>query len=61
MKMHRSSFRKVGEYFYTDGADNVYFSIDDLFTTNELPDTRELRAVVMEDIQNILPGVLILE
>jgi hypothetical protein len=59
--MPRSSFTKASDYFYTDAAGNVYFSVDEFIQMNELPDTPELRAIVIDYMQEILPGILILE
>lgn len=61
MKLPRSAFRKITEYFYVDQADNVYFSLKEFFERSALPDNPQLREVVIEDIQSLIPGILILE
>lgn len=39
----------------------MYFSLDDFFRISRLADDPRLRAIVIGDIQEIFPGVLILE
>ena len=59
--MNLRSFTKVTECLYVDGAGKVYFLFGDFLKTNRLPDTGALREVIMQDIQDIMPGILILE
>jgi len=59
--MNRSSFTKVTEYFYIDDSGKVYFSVEEFLRVNGFPDNRQLRRVVIEDIGNLMPGILILE
>ena len=59
--MKRSAFTKATDYFYVDDDGKVYFSLEGFFRISNLPDDPRLRDVVIDDIQNIFPGILILE
>lgn len=52
---------KVGDCFYVDDAGNTYFSVVDFIRENQLPDSRELRLAVIEELKEIYPGILIVE
>jgi hypothetical protein len=51
---------KVGTCFYVDEAGNTYFCVEDFVRENQLPDSPELRLAVIEELREILPGILIL-
>jgi hypothetical protein len=52
---------KIANSFYVDAVGNTFFCVADFLRENQLRDSPELRLVVVEEIREIFPGVLILE
>ena len=49
--MEKSELKKIGEGFYVDGKDSVYFDMDEFLTFHKLPDQPETREAVWEEVK----------
>jgi len=52
---------KVDDCFYSDDSGNVYFCVSDFLRVNQFPDDPRLKAVVIEELLDMFPGVQIVD
>jgi len=55
-----SAFQKV-DCIWIDEDGNIYFCLTDFIRMNKLPDSQGLRMVIIEELREMIPDMLIIE
>jgi hypothetical protein len=58
--MAKNRLTKVDDCFYLDESGRIYFCVSDFLKANDLPNHWSLRLIVVDEVLEIFPEVLIL-